>query len=329
MMLSQPDWGALETGFLPERGSVSFTLRGDTPKVAGVFSLKLEWIARGLDGRNVNGDVQLSFEVRSEASDSTAAIMKELGGSPYVTGSPLEPKHGNDVFYGRGDLIQRIARQIITQGNVILLEGNRRAGKTSILRHLEGKDAVPGWLAVYASLQGAEGATGTVGVPTASIFREIAGSIAAALVRLKIETPLPNGNVISAGGKALGIGKACRDGISDGAPFVDFREYLDVVMGLLNEQGLGLLLMLDEFDKIQEGIDHGVTSPQVPENIRFMIEACGFSAVWTGSRRLKRLRGVLVRALWPRHEHPGDRARCRRCQTSCRGTGARQTSLLT
>ena len=49
--------------------------------------------------------------------------------------------------------------------------------------------------------------------------------------------------------------------------------------------------MLDEFDKLQEGIDHGVTSPQVPENIRFLIQTFPrFSAILTGSRRLKRLR---------------------------------------
>jgi type I restriction enzyme M protein len=298
LMLSQPDWGALESGFLPERGSLPLTLRGDAPKVAGVFSLKLEWAARALDGSDVNGDVQLSFEV-TNPDDNSAPIMEELGGSPYVTGSPLDPKHGNEVFYGREDLIQRIARQVTTQGNVVLLEGNRRAGKTSILRHLEGKEAVPGWLAVYASLQGAEGATDTVGVPTASVFREIAGSLAAALVRLKLETPLPDGNVIAAGGKALGIGKACREGISNEAPFVDFREYLDVVLNVLEKQELCLLLMLDEFDKIQEGIDHGVTSPQVPENIRFLIQTYArFSAILTGSRRLKRLREEYWSALY-------------------------------
>jgi type I restriction enzyme M protein len=57
--------------------------------------------------------------------------------------------------------------------------------------------------------------------------------------------------------------------------------------------------MLDEFDKIQEGIDHGVTSPQVPENIRFLIQTYPrFSAILTGSRRLKRLREEYWSALY-------------------------------
>lgn len=57
--------------------------------------------------------------------------------------------------------------------------------------------------------------------------------------------------------------------------------------------------MLDEFDKLQEGIDHGVTSPQVPENIRFLIQTYPrFSAILTGSRRLKRLREEYWSALY-------------------------------
>jgi type I restriction enzyme M protein len=48
--------------------------------------------------------------------------------------------------------------------------------------------------------------------------------------------------------------------------------------------------MFDEFDKLQEGIDPGVTPPQVPENISFLIQTYPrFSAILIGSRRLKRL----------------------------------------
>jgi type I restriction enzyme M protein len=90
-----------------------------------------------------------------------------------------------------------------------------------------------------------------------------------------------------------------RQGISDEAPFADFREYVEMVLGTLTGQGLGLLLMLDEFDKLQEGIDKGVTSPQVPENIRFLVQTYPkFSAILTGSRRLKRLREEYWSALF-------------------------------
>ncbi len=69
-----------------------------------------------------------------------------------------------------------------------------------------------------------------------------------------------------------------------------------MILEILSRRNLGLLLMLDEFDKLQEGIDKGVTSPHVPENIRFLVQSYPkFSAILTGSRRLKRMReGVLV-----------------------------------
>ena len=57
--------------------------------------------------------------------------------------------------------------------------------------------------------------------------------------------------------------------------------------------------MLDEFDKLQEGIDAGITSPQVPENIRHLLQhQPGLSAIITGSRRLKRLREEYWSALF-------------------------------
>lgn len=295
---TQPDWGIVELPYLAERGAFAINLRGDVPKQGGDLSLRLLWNARSLSGQAVRGDIELVVRV-SEPELAVGALPAELGGSPYVTGSPLEPQHGHSVFYGRDELIDKISRQIATHGNVVLLEGNRRAGKTSILKHLEGRSAIPGWLAVYASLQGAEGAAQVVGVPTAEVFREIARSIATALTKLGIDVPLPNGQTLSAGKPALGVARACREGIGAESPFTDFREYLELVLAVLEPLGLGVVLMLDEFDKLQEGIDNGVTSPQVPENIRFLIQTYPkFSAILTGSRRLKRLREEYWSALY-------------------------------
>lgn len=293
-----PDWGVAEVPYLAERGALTLNLRGDVPKQGNRLSLQLRWQARNLSGHPVSGDVELV--VRLSKPEEVSRIQKaDLGGSPYVTGSPLEPHHGQDVFFGREHLIEQISRQIATHGNVVLLEGNRRAGKTSILKHLEGRTVIPGWLAVYSSLQGADGAVGAVGVPTADIFRAVARSIATALTKLGIEAPLPNGQVIAAGKPALGVARACREGIGSETSFSDFRDYIELVLSVLEPIGLGLVLMLDEFDKLQEGIDSGVTSPQVPENIRFLIQTYPkVSAILTGSRRLKRLREEYWSALY-------------------------------
>jgi type I restriction enzyme M protein len=295
---TQPDWGGTQIPYLAEGGTFKIHLRGDVPKQGGDLLLRLQVEARALTGQVIQGDFELPIRV-VDSVDIGRSLATELGGSPYVTGSPLEPMHGHSVFYGRDELLRKISRQIATHGNVVLLEGNRRTGKTSILKHLEGRSAIPGWLAVYASLQGAEGAAQVVGVPTAEVFREIARSIATALTKLDIDVPLPNGQTLAAGKSALGVARACREGIVTESPFTDFREYLELVLTVLKPFGLGLVLMLDEFDKLQEGIDNGVTSPQVPENIRFLIQTYPkFSAILTGSRRLKRLREEYWSALY-------------------------------
>ena len=76
---------------------------------------------------------------------------------------------------------------------------------------------------------------------------------------------------------------------SDGHPFETLELYLETALEAARP--LGILLMLDEFDKLQEGIDDGITSPQVPENLRHLLQhQPGLGAIITGSRRLKRLR---------------------------------------
>jgi type I restriction enzyme M protein len=300
---SEPDWGLTSSSYLAERGELPFTLRGETPKVGDRLTLKVRWRARTLTGRELSGVLELAIRVAPPTvATAHQGVLEALGGNPYVTGSPLEPQHGHTVFYGREQLIEQISNQIATHGNVVLLEGNRRAGKTSILKHLEGRTAIPGWLAVYASLQAAEGAAQAVGVPTAEVFRLIAFELSKGIAGLAVDTPLPDGSTANrealTGASKLAklqesgrIRKACRTGISDQSPFADFRDYLGILLEIADSQGLGIVLMLDEFDKLQEGIDNGVTSPQVPENIRFLIQSNPrFSAILTGSRRLKRLR---------------------------------------
>lgn len=295
---TSPDWGSTDSPYLTEHGVFALNLRGEVPEEGDHITLLINWSAQNLIGQTVSGVIELPVQI-AQPEQHAVTVSEALGGSPYVTGSPLEPQHGHDVFFGRDEVLRQIAHQVATHGNVVLLEGNRRTGKTSILKHLEGSSVIPGWLAVYSSLQGAEGAAHAVGVPTAEVFREVSRCIAMALSRLKVDVPLPNGHVIEAGKHALGIARACREGIGNESPFVDFREYLELTLSVLESLGLGLVLMLDEFDKLQEGIDNGVTSPQVPENIRFLIQSYpNFSAILTGSRRLKRLREEYWSALY-------------------------------
>lgn len=293
---TQPDWGNAEVPFLSEGQSTVVHLKG-IAGVPGALSIIASWTASTLVGQTVSGSRELTLNVKSPEQAQRISAADVSGTSPYVCGDPIRPER-NDVFVGREDLLEQIHRQISCSGNVVLLEGNRRSGKSSVLRHLEGADVIPGWLGVYCSLQGAEGSQDAKGVPTVEVFREIANSIAKSLAANEISVPLPNG-VILPGGQRIGIANACREGIRSDSPFADLREYVETVLDALATRSLGILLMLDEFDKLQEGIDNGVTSPQVPENIRFLVQTYPrFSAILTGSRRLKRLREEYWSALF-------------------------------
>ena len=57
-----------------------------------------------------------------------------------------------------------------------------------------------------------------------------------------------------------------RDRIGHDNPILDFEEFLDDILDRLDKKNTKLLLLLDEFEKIQEGIDSGLTAPQVPQN---------------------------------------------------------------
>ncbi len=295
-VFTEPDWGDAQYDYLAEDSSEELNLHGYVPEKIGTSQIKVLWQARTLDDQLVQGSREISFEVLpQEAEDRDYPA--ELGGSPYICGDPVQPER-NDVFFGRDELLDQIRRQIIQSGNVVMLEGNRRSGKSTILWQLAGTGLVPGWLCIYSSFQGAEGSDKGIGIPTVEVFRRIAIDIGKAIQRLGSDTPMPNGQILPSG-KKLGISEACREGIRIESPFSDFLDYVEIVLVWLEKRDLKLLLMLDEFDKLQEGIDGGVTSPQVPENIRFIVQTYPrFSAILTGSRRLKRLREEYWSALY-------------------------------
>jgi len=258
----------------------------DTP-----VPLVLWWQGKRLNGESFEGEVYLPVEHSAFAApDHQEKELQPLGATPYLTGGEI-PQDRKDLFKGRDDLLEKIRRQVEQSGNVILLEGNRRSGKSSILRQLAGKDEIPGWLAVRFSIQEVEGSQdGRPGVPTVNLFRSMAYRIARASKQVKGASILPEGDASPAGGR-----KAIKDhvnaGIREETPFQDFCEYIEVVLEALAEEDLGLLLLIDEFDVLQEGMEAGVTSPQVPSNIRFLLQTYPrFSAILAGARRLKRMR---------------------------------------
>ena len=260
-----------------------------------LLQIAVSWQASRLDGATVRGEAEVSLRVLSTRE---AVRSGDLGASPYIVGSPVDRQ---EMFFGRADVIDRIKRQLGTSNhaNVILLEGNRRTGKTSILSQLEKTDVLPGWIPVYCSLQEVEGDGAKAGVATRNVFRLLARRTGWTLGNFGVETWFPGLPEREPGRPFKLAFRAALDRVfaDGGAPFEAFEIYIAAAVEAASPRRI--LLMLDEFDKLQEGIDAGITSPQVPENIRHLLQhQPGVSAIITGSRRLKRLREEYWSALF-------------------------------
>ena len=278
------------------------------------LDIVISWQARRLDGITVRGKSEVSLRVLSTRNvvelsasgdmdtplmtGSTLSVRNDLGASPYIVGNPVDRR---EMFFGRADVIDRIRRLLgtNTDTNVILLEGNRRTGKTSILRQLGKADVLPGWIPVYCSFQDAEGDGAKAGVNTRNVFRLLARRTGWTLGDAGVETWFPGLPDREPGQPFKLAFRAALDRIfaDNGAPFEAFEIYIAAAVEAASPRRI--LLMLDEFDKLREGIDAGITSPQVPENIRHLLQhQPGLSAIITGSRRLKRLREEYWSALF-------------------------------
>ena len=290
-----PSVGETRVGYLAEGEMHSFTANIPACSETGPFRFELRWRAERLDGQTVSDKLPLAVDVRSKREVVHRA---DLGTSPYIVGSPIDRE---EMFFGRKDIIKKIKRQLSTshRANVILLEGNRRTGKTSILTHLRtNPDVLPGWIVVNCSFQGADGHESKIGLPTNTVFELMAEKIGSAAYEAGLRVCLPDMAPPDSNKKfEIAFAKALPKAFSGPRPFKVFELYIQAVLEAASPRRL--LLMLDEFDKLQEGIDSSITSPQVPENIRYLLHTYqGMSAILTGSRRLKRLREEYWSALF-------------------------------
>ena len=248
------------------------------------FHINVSWRARQLDGMDAQGEAEIGLGVSSARE---AVNTGDLGTSPYIVGNPVDRK---EMFYGRARIMERIKGQLGSEANVVLLEGNRRTGKTSILKQLGKLEMLPGWIPVYCSFQDAEGDDRSGGITTRNVFRLLARDTGWGLYDAGVETWFPGlSDRDPVRPFKLAFRTALNQAFAGEHSFETFELYIEAALRAASPRRV--LLMLDEFDKLQEGIDAGITSPQIPENIRHLLQhQHGLSAVITGSRRLTRLR---------------------------------------
>ena len=266
-----------------------------TAKHAGSHPLSLEWTAKRMDGKIEAGNIELMVEAVSLLD----AAGEGLGTNPYVDGASPVGKNGV-MFYGRRDAIHRMDQALArkNRSTVLVIEGNRRIGKSSLLNYYRTKCVdTRRWLPVDINFQDFGGAKGSnkkklTGIPDVRIFqgmaRELIKSASAAGVPLSI-TGVGEFEPGLTENTRLRILEDLHRFFEVGDPFERFKYVLDAVIGAVAPKRL--LLMFDEFDRIQAGIDSGVTSDQMPENFRHLLQSYPhLAAMLTGSLKIRRLR---------------------------------------
>jgi type I restriction enzyme M protein len=251
------------------------------PQPAGPVLLTLRWQGQLLSGESWSGSTSLPIESR-QAGESTNDVRPK--GNPYKVGTPIEAE---DRLYGRDGIIHRIsdALPVGEDPAVLILRGNRRAGKTSILKKLLAPAALPGWIPVFSDFQSTDSGAADSSFTAHALFRMLARDVLDAVLRFvpaaessRIETIAANAApLLFSGTDSSGIG-----------PFDSFRSLLSRLLKELRP--VRMLLMMDEFEKLQDGIDAGTLNPQVLDNFRALFQhQRGIATVLSGSPRIKKL----------------------------------------
>ena len=279
----QPDGAIVTDGaaYLAEGATYEMPVAVRARDSAESHRIDVAWQARRLDATPVRREQEIPVRVRS---GSETPDQGDLGANPYNTGS--EPEVRPKMFFGREGVMAQIKRQLgaADHANVILLEGNRRTGKTSILKMIEKSDVPDGWIPVYCSLQS------TAVVSAQEVFRVLAQQTGYALHAAGIDAWPPDVGEPAPGLPfELAFSRALSQAFSADRPFETFQLYVSTAVAAAGPRRL--LYLIDEFDELQQNIDDGLVSHQVPKNIRHLLQhQPGICAIISGSRRLKKLR---------------------------------------
>ncbi len=188
---------------------------------------------------------------------------REIGSSPYIAGPPVKTP---EMFYGRQPIFTWIQENLsgTYQDNVLVLYGERRTGKTSVLYQLHYH--LPSTYAfVLIDLQSIAYALGSTG----DLLYAMARKAISGLRRLGLELEPPQ-----------------REDYEE-HPIETFEILGERIGQLATATSRRAVLMTDEFDLLIEAVDSGRVSPYVFDCIRGLMQHQeGLSFIFAGAHRL-------------------------------------------
>lgn len=183
---------------------------------------------------------------------------------PYVTGTPLKT---DDVFVGRDDVFAFIRENLLGahQNNAIILHGQRRTGKTSVLYRL-GQVMADTHYGVLIDMQG-KPARGEV-----DFLYSIADDIVFALEDHDVLVDLPEREAF----------------VAEGPEFYFRSRFLRSLYPKLGQKNL--LLMFDEFEELQRRVEDGRLQPEIFQFLRNLMQhEQRIDFVFSGTHKLEDL----------------------------------------
>ncbi len=178
--------------------------------------------------------------------------------NPYVVGAPIDPTGSS--FFGRRDVFEWVTKNLhgTKQKNILVFHGERRIGKTSILLQLKkGKlgeelrnNPTRPICPIHIDLQGFN--DWTTHKFLRQLCKEIDQQVSAQYPILESKIKLPP--------------------LSDfrETPFGTFQEYLAKICSLL--KNTLLVLMIDEFERLDEMVASGSLENKIYELLRFLMQ---------------------------------------------------------
>ncbi len=179
--------------------------------------------------------------------------------NPFIAGTPVR---SSEMFFGREEEFQFIRRKLSgnLQGCVIVLCGERRTGKTSILYQILNGRLGVGFFPVFFDMQG------VIVRNDGEFLTELASKINAALE--------------SHGSSALLPAAAASE------TYLEFNRFIDRVAQALGHRRL--LLLVDEYELIENKVDSGHLSPEIYAYFSsLLLRYPRLSYIITGSRTLE------------------------------------------
>jgi hypothetical protein len=188
--------------------------------------------------------------------------MTPISSNPYVVGNPIKTR---EMFFGREDDFQFVSRKIGERrsNQIVVLCGERRSGKTSILFQIMGGKLGEGFLPILIDMQMLAGTKGDF-----EFFRAILKTGYAALEALGVEMPAATTFDTSSSVESL------------------MEAFLSFVRQ--NAAGRTVLFLLDEYELIESKIKEGSLSESTVLYLAGVLEGrFPASFVFTGSTNLE------------------------------------------